>query len=103
MTFVRIWRYAVDQPRREAFERAYGPDGDWARLFARQDGFVGTELLAGSAASDAVLTYATLDRWRDETDWRQFLKAHGEAYKALDLECEKLTVEEAEVGDFVTA
>ncbi len=98
MMFVRIWRFAVAEPRREAFERAYGADGDWARLFGRQEGFVATELLRGEPG-----VYVTIDRWRDEADWLRFRDAHDEAYRALDLECEALTLDETVIGDFVIA
>jgi heme-degrading monooxygenase HmoA len=93
--FVRVWLYFVEEPRRPKFEEAYGGDGDWARLFARADGFLGTELLRGEPGR-----YVTIDRWRDESDWRRFMELHGEAYRALDRECDGLTAEEVEIGDF---
>jgi heme-degrading monooxygenase HmoA len=40
-----IWRFRVQPGKLDAFERAYGPQGDWARLFARAEGFIATELL----------------------------------------------------------
>jgi heme-degrading monooxygenase HmoA len=93
--FVRVWRFSVEEPNRARFEEAYGPEGGWARLFARVDGYIGTELLRGETG-----TYLTIDRWRDESDWRQFLDRNGEAYRALDRECETLTAEESEIGAF---
>ena len=39
---VRVWRYDVPADVREEFEREYGPDGSWARLFAASPGFVVT-------------------------------------------------------------
>lgn len=101
MTFVRIWRYTVAEARREAFERAYGPEGDWARLFARQDGFRGTELLAGPATADG-LSYATIDRWRQRFDWESFIADHGDEYRALDQRLDDLTLEEEDLGDWLS-
>jgi len=93
--FVRVWLYSVEGPSRPRFEEAYGGDGDWARLFALGDGFLGTELLRGGPGR-----YVTIDRWRDESDWRTFIDRHGDAYRALDRECEGLTADETEIGDF---
>jgi heme-degrading monooxygenase HmoA len=104
MIFVRVWRYTVAEARREAFERAYGPEGDWARLFARQEGFRGTELLgAADSGSDGTLAYVTIDRWRDRADWGAFLAEHGEDYRALDVRLDKLTLQEEDHGDWLGA
>ncbi len=102
--FVRTWRYRVGRRERESFERAYGPDGDWARLFARGSGYLGTELLgAVGGGSDATLAYVTIDRWRDRSDWDAFLAEHGDEYRALDRRLDKLTVDEEDLGDWVSA
>ncbi|HEY5722235.1 MAG TPA: hypothetical protein VIT45_07920 [Allosphingosinicella sp.] len=101
--FVRTWRYQVDREASEAFERSYGPDGDWARLFARGSGFLGTELLSAvDRGSGDALVYATIDRWRTRQDWDAFLADHGEAYHALDLRLENLTIEEQDLGDWLS-
>ena len=102
--FVRTWRYRVDRGIREAFERAYGPDGDWARLFAKGSGFLGTELLgAVDRGSGDALAYVTIDRWRDRSDWDAFLADHGEDYRALDERLEHLTLSEEDLGDWISA
>lgn len=93
--FVAIWRYRVAEARRSRFESAYGSDGDWARLFALEPGFVGTELLA-----DGDGAYVTLDRWQDEAAWTRFRREHGAAYAKLDADMEALTLEEARIGAF---
>ncbi|MGZ8997828.1 MAG: antibiotic biosynthesis monooxygenase family protein [Allosphingosinicella sp.] len=93
--FVRVWLYSVEETNRAGFEQAYGPDGDWARLFARSQYYLGTELLRGEPGR-----YVTIDRWRGEADWRLFMDRFGDDYRALDRECEGLTAEESEIGDF---
>ena len=90
-----IWRYEVDDGHRAAFEAAYGPAGDWARLFARSGGFRGTELLR---AADG--TYLTLDVWRARADFDAFLAEHGADYEALDVRAEAWTRCEHPLGDF---
>lgn len=102
--FVRTWRYRVGRPEREAFEQAYGPDGDWARLFARGSGFLGTELLgAVDRGSGDALIYVTIDRWRDRSDWDAFLAELGEDYRALDGRLGALTLDEEDLGDWLSA
>lgn len=96
--FVIVWRYEVADATRAAFERVYGHDGDWARLFATAEGFIGTELLVGGDGS-----YITLDRWRSQADFEAFQAAAREAYRALDEQCEALTVREERIGAFNVA
>jgi heme-degrading monooxygenase HmoA len=42
--FLRLWEYNVVEGRETDFERIYAADGDWVRLFAASDGYLGTEL-----------------------------------------------------------
>jgi heme-degrading monooxygenase HmoA len=76
-----VWSYDVGPDAREAFERAYGPTGDWARLFSRGEGFLEVVLLADAATPGR---YVTIDRWRDEASFGRFIRQHGDAYAALD-------------------
>lgn len=90
-----VWRYAVKPEARAEFEAAYGPAGDWAALFARAGGFLGTELLRGEGG-----TYLTIDRWRARADFDSFLAAHRADYDALDRRAEGWTIEEHKIGSF---
>ena len=90
-----IWRYEVRDEHRAEFEAAYGPTGEWARLFARSGGFRGTELLRATDGS-----YLTLDIWRARADFDAFLADHGTDYEALDRRTEGWTVCEHRVGEF---
>jgi heme-degrading monooxygenase HmoA len=90
-----VWRFEVRDAERDAFEEAYGPGGAWARLFARADGYRGTELFR---ADDG--TYLTLDIWRSRHDFDAFLAGHRHAYEALDRETEALTRCEHRIGEY---
>jgi heme-degrading monooxygenase HmoA len=90
-----IWRYEVREEHRAEFEAAYGPTGDWARLFARSGGFRGTELLRADDGS-----YLTLDVWRAKADFDAFLAEHGADYAALDRRTEPWTQCEHRIGEF---
>ena len=99
--YVSIWRFRIGSANRTRFEEAYGPDGDWARLFRRQPGFVGTELLREEEAdADGTAAYLTIDRWRARSDWLDFQDAFGDDYRALDRACEELTAAEERIGGF---
>jgi len=103
MTFVRVWRYTVAEAQREAFERAYGPAGDWAQLFAKGGGYLGTELLgAADGGSQPTLAYVSIDRWRERSDWDAFLGDHDEEYRGLDRRLENLTLEEENLRDWLS-
>ena len=90
-----IWRYEVRDEHRTEFEAAYGPTGDWARLFARTEGFRGTELLRSDDDS-----YLTLDIWRSAEDFAAFLGDHQSDYEALDARTEGWTRAEHRIGEY---
>ena len=90
-----VWRFEVKPDAVAAFESIYGPRGDWASLFARQDGYDGTELLR--LQGDAAI-YLTIDRWRDHAAFEQAKRAFADDYAALDRRCEALTSDETWLG-----
>ena len=90
-----IWRYEVREEHRAKFEAAYGPTGDWARLFARCEGFRGTELMRAEDGS-----YLTLDIWRSASDFQTFLAEYQPDYEALDERTEPWTHCEHRIGEY---
>jgi hypothetical protein len=91
---IRVWRYDVPTDVREEFEREYGPDGSWARLFAASPGFVATSLYVdvGSPTS-----YLTVDRFTDDEAWQRFRAGHDTAYQALGERLRYLTTAQEEL------
>jgi heme-degrading monooxygenase HmoA len=92
-----VWELRPRPGREEEFERAYGPEGDWARLFRRAEGYLGTELLRDPAGPGR---YLTIDRWASRAAFAAFKRAHGAEYEALDRACEGLTERESSLGSF---
>ena len=90
-----IWRYEVREEARAAFEAAYGPTGAWAQLFARAEGFRGTELLRADDGS-----YLTLDVWRSEADFEAFMAENRADYEALDRGTHGWTRSEHRIGSY---
>jgi len=97
--FTTLWRFDAAPERQAQFESAYGPDGDWVRLFRRAPGYVGSELLPqGTPRGDQgakSLQYLTVDRWESVAAWRAFRERFAEDYERLDRDFEALTTREA--------
>ena len=92
-----MWRFRPLSNRVAAFEEAYGPEGDWARLFRSADGFLDTTLLKGDGEP---AEYLTLDRWVSAQAYEAFRRTRHEEFTALDRRCEALTAQEQEVGEY---
>ena len=91
-----MWEFQVVADGVDEFKRHYGPDGSWALLFRRAEGYIGTLLLQDRQQP---LRYITIDRWRSETDYRAFRARYDHDYLALDKLCENLTTRETALGE----
>jgi|SRR5271157_104529 len=102
---VIIWEFTVREEHIQEFIRVYNSDGDWAQLFKRADGYLGTELLRSSAEPDIFVTtdFLTIDRWESATCFDIFLKQFAAEYQRLDKQLEGYTLAEKKVGVFATA
>ena len=89
------WEFRPDPARLPEFLAIYGPDGDWAALFRRAPGFVGTSL---ETVPGRPGWYRTVDRWETAGHHVAFLKEFGAEYRALDARCERLTLEERKIS-----
>jgi heme-degrading monooxygenase HmoA len=97
MSYILVWEFQVAPERRAAFERAYGSNGDWARLFAKAPGFLGAEMLADAEEGGR---YLTIDRWDTRAHFDDFKRAFGAEYHALDVALEGLAERETPIGAF---
>jgi heme-degrading monooxygenase HmoA len=97
VTYVRVWRFRPLPNRVAGFEEAYGPKGDWARLFGTAGGFLGTTLLKGEGQPGE---YLTLDRWVSREAYRSFRCERSADFTALDRRCQALTLLEEEDGEY---
>jgi hypothetical protein len=92
-----VWEFVVRAAAVEAFESAYGPDGAWARLFARHEGYRGTVLLRELSRPGR---YLTVDSWDSAGERAAMLASAREEYDRLDRACEELTESERHLGTF---
>jgi hypothetical protein len=90
-----VWEFTVAAERAGEFEAEYGPDGTWAQLFRRGEGFLGVELIIG----DAPGTYVTIDRWVDRSSRERFGVMFREEYDSLDARFAGLAVAERLVAN----
>ena len=97
MAYVVLWRFRVRPEHAGRFERAYGPMGDWAKLFGACKGFLGMELVREASVPGV---YVTIDRWRAASDYDAMLRENVGTYTRLDEECAALTLTEEKLGAF---
>jgi ribosomal-protein-alanine N-acetyltransferase len=95
--FIVAWAFDVNPEHRRDFERAYGPLGDWVRLFRTGQGYLRTELHRDPETSGR---YITLDFWRTREQYEAFRHRSKSAYDEIDAKCERLTADERLLGDF---
>ena len=97
---VIVWEFRVRAGRELEFEAAYGPEGEWARLFRRDPGYLGTELLRDGSDRRR---YLTIDHWTSGAANDAFRERWRSDYQALDHRCEALTEHEAPLGRYDAA
>ncbi len=97
--YVIAWEFIIRTECVVQFEATYGPQGDWARLFSKAKGYRETQLLRDITDPGR---YVTLDYWQSREAHDQFRAAHATEYQALDERCERLTVKEQKLGEFLS-
>jgi heme-degrading monooxygenase HmoA len=70
-----VFSYEVREP--DAFEQAYGADGEWAEFFRQGAGYIGTELLRDV---ELPTRYLVIDRWESADAYNAFAAAHRDEY-----------------------
>ena len=98
MSFAAVFSYEVDRACADAFEDLYGPDGEWARFFARDEGYAGTELWC--ARDESPRRYLVIDRWRSRAAYEGFLRTEEGEYRRRSESAERLYLRETPLGRF---
>jgi len=95
--FVILWHFEVKPVNQVRFEKVYGIQGPWVRLFRRDVRFRGTQLLHDPSRDSC---YFTVDFWDSEMAYRDFLNTHQKAYNDLDASLVELTASERYLVSF---
>jgi heme-degrading monooxygenase HmoA len=95
--FVALWEFEVKPGSEEKFEKVYGAEGEWARLFARDAAYRGTRLVKDV---ERERVYLTLDFWETREAYEKFKKENAAEYERIDKECEGMAVKELAVGNY---
>jgi hypothetical protein len=96
-TYIVVWEFQVKAECEAEFVTAYGPDGEWARLFRRSPEFRGVELLAAVGNAGR---FFTLDHWGSAAAMDVFMSANATAYDVLDRRFGGFMVWERRIGGF---
>jgi heme-degrading monooxygenase HmoA len=95
--FVIVWQFRVKPGKRREFERAYGPDGAWTKLFRSGKGYLRTELIRDL---ETARRYLTIDVWSSREVYLSFKRKNRAKYHVIDETCASLTEAEELVGTF---
>ncbi len=96
--FITIWQYKIKSNKKNEFEKLYGPDGDWVKLFQKFSSYIKTELIKDLHNNDC---YLTLDYWKSKEAYYRFKENAKEEFSEIDKKGEKLTLEEKHMGEFI--
>ena len=96
-SYAVVWEFRVRDNALARFKKAYGPSGDWAKLFRKGKGYMGTQLLCDLKDPRR---FITLDFWSSYGAHARFRKKYMAEYRALDEKCEELTEQEVRIGEF---
>ncbi len=96
--YIRIWEFRAKPGLEEEFERIYGPEGDWVRLFKKSRSFLRTEL---NCDIEMKGRYVTVDYFVSQPAYIEFLEKVREEYDALDRRCERVRAFEQPLGSFI--
>ena len=94
-----VWEFIVKDGAVPAFQRAYGPDGEWAAFFRQHPGYGGTTLLQDTTVSGRFLT---IDRWESGSLFDQMQHTSQQEYSRLDAMFQELTLSERKLGVFLS-
>ena len=96
--FVILWEFEVKPGSAPAFERVYGPQGDWVLLFRSDPHYRMTRLLRDTSRPGI---YCTMDFWDSAAAYENFKNIHREAYQVLDQATQGLALHERHIGSFL--
>ncbi|MBU2493977.1 MAG: antibiotic biosynthesis monooxygenase [Bacteroidetes bacterium] len=95
--YMYMWEFHVKESMTSAFEEAYGPNGEWVRLFRKDKNYIRTELHKDINNKGR---YVTLDYWTSQEACINFREKYKKEFAEVDEKCELLTLKEISLGSF---
>jgi len=95
--YIYMWEFHVKESLTAEFEKAYGQNGDWVKLFKKDDGYIKTELHKDINNKGR---YITIDYWTSQEACESFKEKYKEKYSKIDEKYERLTLKEISLGSF---
>ena len=95
-----IWEYEVRDHFISQFKIAYGPNGDWVKLFQKCPGYLKTELKRDIDNPNRFLTF---DFWQSYSAFASIKQIIAAEYEVLDKRCDDYTLSENHIGVFEMA
>lgn len=95
--YVIVWEFRTKHGHAAEFERVYGAEGDFVKLFRQGKGYRGSDLLRDSQDPHR---YLAIDRWESAAAYEAFAKEKQSEYEALNRRCEVLRSDERCLGRF---
>lgn len=91
------WEFRAKPEQVAAFEREYGEQGGWTRLYGLSPEYRGTTVVREVKQP---LHYLLVDRWTSLKAFEEFKASRREEWEMLDRRCQELTESERELGIF---
>src|SRR5262245_34145831 len=98
--FLTLWEFEVKSGCEELFERAYGPEGEWVRLFRRDARDRGTRLVRYVGRERV---YLTMDMWEAREAYEEFREKYATEYAEIDGNCKGLTEAENHFAEMMAS
>lgn len=96
-TFTVIWSFEINPGCENEFEKLYGSEGDWVKLFKTDTNYIKTEL---QKDIDNPVRYITIDYWKSKEAYYNFKEMEKANFIKIDRLGEKLTIAESYIGKF---
>ena len=96
-SYIYMWEFHVKESSIAAFEKAYGMNGDWVKLFKKGESYIKTELHRDINNKGR---YVTIDYWTSQEACLKFREKYKEEFTAIDEQYETLTLKEISLGSF---
>jgi hypothetical protein len=95
--FIILWKYEVTPENRSAFEKAYGPKGDWARLFSSSEDYLGSNLYH---SPDKPEVFLIMDQWINKESYDTFKELNNFQYNQMSMNMSILYMSEVCLGEY---